>query len=200
MGMSRWTICLCHCSCLEPKFSGQVHTPRPSCAPATGDMGREHAEGAGEAVRDQQEHANNQSERDVHVPWGSGGQQTFLLSNIRGLLGQGGNSKTGFLFDQAVSHQALIVSVTETWLKPEVKDSELLVNFTGYSLYRCDREKRKGGGVCAFIHDDISAECIGTYDNGVSELLVLRIHSLNTIVALLYRPPDTRLSEFSPAL
>ena len=124
--------------------------------------------------------------------------KTFLLSNIRGLLGQGGNSKTGFLFDQAVSHQASIV--TETWLKPEVKDSELLVNFPGYSLFRCDRQKRRGGGVCAFICDDISAECIGTYDNGVCELLVLKIHSLNTIVALLYRPPDTRLSEFSPVL
>ena len=129
-----------------------------------------------------------------------GDKQTFLLSNIRGILGQGGNSKTGFLFDQAISHQAMIVAVTETWLKPDIKDAELLVNFPGYSLYRSDRLIRKCGGVCAFIRDDISAECIGTYDNGVCELLVLKVHSLNVVLVLLYRPPDTKIAEFTPAL
>ena len=115
-------------------------------------------------------------------------------------MGQGGNSKTAFLFDQAILHQAMVVSVTETWLKPSVKDAELLVNFPGYSLYRSDRLQRKCGGVCAFIREDISAECIGTFDNGVVQLLVLKIHSLNSIMVVMYRPPDTRLSEFSPAL
>ena len=51
-----------------------------------------------------------------------------------------------------------------------------------------------------FVRDDVSAECIGSFDNGVCELLVLKIHSLNTVLAIIYRPPDTRLSEFSPAL
>ena len=92
------------------------------------------------------------------------------------------------------------MSVTETWLKPDVKDSELLVNFPGYSVIRCDRETRKCGGVCVFLRDDISAECIGSFDNGVCELLVLKIHSMNTVLAVIYRPPDTRLAEFSPAL
>ena len=123
-------------------------------------MGREHAEGAGETVRDQQEHVGRQGEGSLPVPGRSGGPQTFLLSNIRGLIGQGGNSKTGFLYDQAILHQALSVCVTETWLKPKVKDSELLVNFPGYSLYRSDRQTRKGGGVSVFLRDDISAECI----------------------------------------
>ena len=90
--------------------------------------------------------------------------------------------------------------MTETWLKPSVKDAELLVNFPGYSLYRSDRLQRKCGGVCAFIREDISAECIGTFDNGVVQLLVLKIHSLNSVMVVMYRPPDTRLSEFSPAL
>ena len=104
------------------------------------------------------------------------------------------------MHDQAILHNSLAISVTETWLKPVVKDSELLVNFPGYTLYRCDRMSRKNGGVCVFLRDDLSAECIGIFDNGVCELLVLKIHSLDTVLAVLYRPPDTRLAEFSPVL
>ena len=115
-------------------------------------------------------------------------------------MSQGGKSKSAFLHDQAVLHSSLVVSVTETWLKPGVKDSELLVNFPDYSLYRCDRKSRQGGGVCVFVRDDVSAECIGSFDNGVCELLVLKIHSLKTVLIVLYRPPDTRLAEFSPVL
>ena len=51
-----------------------------------------------------------------------------------------------------------------------------------------------------FIRDDVSAECIGSFDNGVCELLVLKIHSMSTVLVIIYRPPDTRLSEFSPVL
>ena len=115
-------------------------------------------------------------------------------------MGSGGKAKTGFLSDQATIHNSLAVSVTESWLKPEIKDSELLVNFPGHTVYRCDRVNRKGGGVCVFLRDNLSAECIGKLDNGVCELLVLKVHSLNTILAVLYRPPDTRLAEFSPML
>ena len=31
-------------------------------------------------------------------------------------------------------------------------------------------------------------------------MLALRIHSLDTVMIVLYRPPDTRLSEFTPVL
>ena len=59
---------------------------------------------------------------------------------------------------------------------------------------------RSRGGVCISLRDDISAECIGTYDDGVCELLVLKVHSLNTIISVVYRPPDTRHHEFSTML
>ena len=110
-----------------------MYNPRPSCTPDAGSLGWEHPEGAGEADRD---HSVQQDEGHDHTTWGSVSPQTFLLSNIRGLLGLGGKSKTGFLYDQAVLHNSLAVSVTETWLKPDVKDSELLVNFPGYSVFR----------------------------------------------------------------
>ena len=142
--LSTWTQQLC----LGAKFSAAVHNPRPSCAPAAGCMGREDAEGDGETNRGYEEHAVQPGEGGLPEPRGSGGPQTFLLSNIRGLIGQGGKSKAGFLYDQAILHKSLVVAVTESWLKPKVKDSELLVNFPGYNLYRSDRQKRKNGGVC----------------------------------------------------
>ena len=173
---------------------------RPSCSPAAGDLGRKNDQRTDQAERGDNEHVVLQCEGDVREPRGSGVHQTLLLSNIRGLLGSGGNSKTGFLYDQATLHSSLAVAVTETWLKPDMKDSELLVNFPGYTLYRCDRLRRSCGGVCVFLRDDLSAECIGSFDNGVCELLVLKIHSLDTVLVVVYRPPDTRLAEFSPAL
>ena len=91
-------------------------------------MGQGHAEGLGQADRD---NAVNQSQGHHDPP---GRPQTFLLTNIRGILSVGGKSKTGFLYDQAVNHNSLVVAVTETWLKPDMKDSELLVNFPGYWL------------------------------------------------------------------
>ena len=106
-------------------------------------------------------------------------------------MGVGGKSKADFLSDQAILHNSLAVAVTETWLKPGIKDSEILVKFPGYTLYRCDRVNRIRGGLCVFLRDNLSAECIGSFDNGVCELLVLKVHSLNTVIAVVYRPPDT---------
>ena len=49
------------------------------------------------------------------------------------------------LSDQAILNNALAVSVTESWLKPDVKDNELLVNFPGFVLYRSDRKTGRVG-------------------------------------------------------
>ena len=121
-----------------------------------------------------------QSEGSLQSSRGTGGRKTFLLSNIQGLLGTGGRSNTGFLCDQATIHSSLAVGVTESWLKPDIKDSELLVNFPGHTLLRCDRVGRKGGGVCLFLCEDISGETICAYDLPRSFLTTnkLRICSL----------------------
>ena len=108
---------------------------------------------------------------------------TFLLRNIQGLFGLGAKSKVGFLYDQAWNNKALWVAVTESWLKPAVNDGEFLIDFPGYSIFRCDREIReRGTGVCLFLSNEISGETIASFDNGVCELLVVKLHSLNTII------------------
>ena len=79
-------------------------------------------------------------------------------------------------------------------------DSEVTHNFPGYSLLRCDRETRQGGGVGLYVRDDLTGDILCSYDNGVCELLVVMVHQLDTVVAVLYRPPDTRFNEFSEEL
>ena len=70
----------------------------------------------------------------------------------------------------------------------------------GYSVFRQDRQKRQRGGVCLFLRDDLTGEVLESMSNGVCELLIVRIHQLDTVVIVVYRPPDTTKREFSPVL
>ena len=126
--------------------------------------------------------------------------QSFLLSNIQRLITPSGRTKSGFLSDQAQLHGALLVGVTETWLSPGVLDSEVCYNFPGYSIFRCDREGRQGEGVALYLHEELTGDILCSFDNGVCELLVVMVHQLNTIAVVMYRPPDTRIDEFSQIL
>ena len=56
------------------------------------------------------------------------------------------------------------------------------------------------GGVALYLRNDLTGEVLGSMDNGVCEILVVHIHQLNTVVAVTYRPPDTKLAEFTPIL
>ena len=114
----------------------------------------------------------------------------------------------GFLYDQAVRNNSLFVGITETWLHDGVFDAEVTHSFPGYSLHRSDRAGgRQGGGVALFIRDDLSCDILASYaaaqplrGGSVCELIVAKIHQLDTVVCVLYRPPDTRLEEFSDLL
>ena len=127
-------------------------------------------------------------------------RQTFILTNIQRLITPSGRTKSGFLHDQAQLCNSLLVAVTVTWLSPQIFDSEVTHNFPGYSILRCDRESRQGGGVALYIREDLTGDILCSYDNGVCELLVVMVHQLNTVVVVVYRPPNTRVNEFSELL
>ena len=118
---------------------------------------------------------------------------------MQGLVGTSRN-KSPFLSDLMQNSNNIWCAVTETWLRPDISDSELLVHLPGYTLLRCDRAGRQRGGVCLFLRDNLTGEVLNTFSNGVCELLVVRVHQLNTVVAVCYRPPDTTLREFEAAL
>ena len=125
---------------------------------------------------------------------------SFLLSNIRGLVGLRGRNKSPFLHDLATQRNCLWMAVTETWLSPRVLDSEILVHVPGFTIIRQDRIGRIRGGVCLFLREDLTGEIVTSYSNGVCEFLVVHVHQVNTIVVVVYRPPDTKYHEFSPVL
>ena len=127
-------------------------------------------------------------------------RQTFLLSNIQRLLTPSGRNKSSFLHDQAINNNSLVVAVYETWLHSGVLDAEVTHSMPGYNILRCDRSDRVGGGVALYLRDDLSGDVLGTFDNGVCQLLAVQVHQLDTILAVAYRPPDTRLEEFKPML
>ena len=139
---------------------------------------------------------------------GGGQYPSFLLMNINRLLTPSGHSKVGFLYDQTVRNNSLFVGVTETWLQEGVMDAEVSHSFPGYSLHRSDRTGgRQGGGVALYIRDDMSCDILASYaavhplrGGSVCELLIVKIHQLDTVVCVMYRPPDTRLEEFGGLL
>ena len=129
------------------------------------------------------------------------GVPTFILVNIARLITQSGKSKVGFLCDQAIQNNSMFVGVTESWLHSGILDSEVTHDFPGYSLLRADRSGgRQGGGVALYIRDDLTGDILATFANSVCELLVVKIHQLEMIVCVAYRPPDTRISEFNGLL
>ena len=111
-----------------------------------------------------------------------------------------GRNKTPFLHDLATSRNCLWLAVTETWLSSNVLDSELLVHMPGYSVIRQDRQGRQRGGVCLFLREDLTGETLFSHSNGVCEVLIVKVHQLDTIVTVIYRPPDTKHHEFAPML
>ena len=127
-------------------------------------------------------------------------QPTLLLVNINRLITPSGRTKSGFLADQAELKSALFVAVTETWLNDGVFDSEVCHNFPGFSFFRSDRIGREGGGVALYLKDTLTGEVLGTFDNKVCQFLTVKIHQLDTVVTVFYRPPDTRMAEFTEAL
>ena len=125
---------------------------------------------------------------------------TFLLTNINRLITPTGRTKSGFLADQAELKNAIFVAVTETWLHDGVLDSEVCHNFPGFSFIRSDRIGREGGGVALYLKEPLTGDILGSFDNKVCQFMVVKIHQLETVITVFYRPPDTRLAEFTEAL
>lgn len=83
-----------------------------------------------------------------------------------------------------------VIIGTETWLKPEVNDSELFLD--GYTIYRQDREYKSGGGVLLAVKQTLISQRITTEIN--TEAVFCKIQNGNKpplIVGSVYRPPNS---------
>lgn len=88
-----------------------------------------------------------------------------------------------------------IIGISETWLS-EYNSNEA-VNLEGYTIVRCDRQNRRGGGVALYISNKFKFNIImvESYFESLRccyELLVVEIISLHTkLVGILYVPPSS---------
>jgi hypothetical protein len=129
---------------------------------------------------------------------GSGGLNSLLSVNIRGLLLSKDRNKPAQLSDKMSNIGALGAVITESWLSPSILDAE--VSIDGYHLYRTDRSGRSRGGVCAYIREDLATIPSLQWSNGAVEVLVLKARSLGSLIAGVYRPPDTTTEEWTEAI
>ena len=62
------------------------------------------------------------------------------------------------------------------------------------------RTERLGKGVTLYIREDITGDVLAEFDNGTCEMILVFVHQLNTVVAVCYRPPNTKYGQFSEML
>ena len=101
--------------------------------------------------------------------------------------------------EQKVKHIAVpFISLTETWLKPYINDSQL--DIENYDISRCDRSTRIGGGVLLYSHVSLSITSFETFDDKICEALLCKCETAEIIICVLYRPPDAPISSFKACL
>ena len=87
----------------------------------------------------------------------------------------------------------MFICLCETFLSDDITDPE--VYLPGYSISRCDRANRIGGGVCIYVKDSISLETCVSFSNSTCELLILKLVEPELIIILLYRPPSCTIPQ-----
>ena len=65
---------------------------------------------------------------------------------------------TNFNLEQIDQTKPDIIACTETWLKPEIKSSEIFPDSLGYNVFRDDRMTGQGGGVLLAVSKRLNCE------------------------------------------
>ena len=94
----------------------------------------------------------------------------------------------------AHAHDFDIFAVSETWFDTTVTNAS--VHIEGYNIYRLDRLKKSGGGVCAYIKSNLKTKVLKDLSvkspSGLHQSW-LQIQHKNTkslIICIVYRQPD----------
>ena len=120
----------------------------------------------------------------------------FIFMNIAHLYSKT-KQKVKFLSDLC-NLNTLFLCFCETYLKDDILDSEIQI--PDFSLIRCDRKARVGGGVCVYLRHSVGFDTCLSYSNSVCEVLVLRLRQPSLLLVLLYRPPSCSTVDFKDAI
>ena len=92
---------------------------------------------------------------------------------------------------QIVINEYDIVGITETWLQG---DQGWELNIQGYSIFRRDRQERKGGGVALLVREEINAIERKDISPQNVESIWVELHNTKgqkTLLRGVYRPPNS---------
>ena len=81
------------------------------------------------------------------------------------------------------------------FLHDGIGDSEIQI--PEFSITRCDRLSRVGGGVCIYLRNSVNFITCVNYSNSVCDLLIIKINHPSLIVILIYKPPSCTTNEFN---
>lgn len=90
------------------------------------------------------------------------------------------------------------MAITESWLKSYIKDAQIAIE--NYNAYRADRPNRTGGGCLLYVHKSLGVSAEFSYSDKFNSLLLCSINSMNALVAVIYRPPDSTAETFKNLL
>lgn len=127
----------------------------------------------------------------------------MIILNIQGMdpsINSRSHWKIPYLAELLEEQQSFtpLIAITETWLKEHVTDAQ--INLTNYQILRADRKNRSRGGTLLYIHNDLPTTNSKQFDDDVCQSIVCNIDSINTIVASVYRPPNTPDDSFSKVI
>ena len=118
-----------------------------------------------------------------------------MFANIQGLCTRN-KAKIPFISELANEDGFQFISLVETHLTDEIHDAEIEIQ--NYTPFRADRRDRSHGGALIYLRQDLVASCeiLNRYSNSVCELICVHVKQINTIIATIYRPPNSNLQKF----
>jgi hypothetical protein len=93
----------------------------------------------------------------------------------------------------AIEKEVDFICLSETWLHSQISDTQ--IDIPGYQEpFRKDRKDKRGGGVCAYVTNNLLANRLKDLEPVNSDLLwiELSIQNKKVIVGVGYRPPRTK--------
>ena len=125
----------------------------------------------------------------------------MMFLNVEGLFrGKDKWKKVNFLRETALDEEPICIVTVESHLNDNIENKEIAIS--EYSLYRADRYNRVQGGVALYLRSPlmIEEENIKKFSNSTCELLILKVKELNIHIVSIYRPPKTKVNEFTECL
>ena len=104
-----------------------------------------------------------------------------------------------FLNDKNEKPQVDVLWLNETFLKPDIPDS--FYSIPGFTIFRRDRQTKNGGGILAFVSDELSVTRRDDLEDSNLEILWLEVAPFKSkrslLLAGVYRPPSSTKADNS---